>query len=101
MFMLAASGGAAQSAPYAVVAARLISAKAGKLPPHASRIGPRASQRPEAAGVVEVTAGGAARSAQVGRLRGLGVHVPFVRIALSCDGTRQPRPGTSISMVCS
>ena len=36
VFMLAASGVAAQTAPYAVVAARLISAKAGKLPhaPH-------------------------------------------------------------------
>lgn len=32
VFMLAASGVAAQTAPYAVVAARLISAKAGKLP---------------------------------------------------------------------
>ena len=100
VFMLAASGVAAQTAPYAAVAARLISAKAGKLPRHASRIGPRATQRPEAAGVGEVTAGSAARSAQVGQLRGLGVHLPFVRIALSCDGTRQPRPGTSISMIC-
>lgn len=54
VFMLAASGVAAQSALYAVVAARLISAKAGELPSHASRIGPRATQRPEAAGVVEV-----------------------------------------------
>ncbi len=33
VFMLAASGAAAQTAPYAVVAARLISAKAGELPP--------------------------------------------------------------------
>lgn len=101
VFMLAASGVAAQTAPYAAVTARLIPAKAGKLPPHASRIGPRASQCPEAAGVVEVTAGGAARSVQVGQLRDLGVHVPFVRIASSCDGTLQPRPGISISMICS
>ena len=38
--MLAASGVAAQTAPYAAVAARLIPAKAGKLPPHASEPGP-------------------------------------------------------------
>jgi hypothetical protein len=69
VFMLAASGVAAQTASYAAVAARLISAKAGQLLPHASRIGPRASQRPKAAGVVEVTAGsaaGARRSASSG-----------------------------------
>lgn len=102
VFMLAASGVAAQAAPYAAVAAWLIPAKAGNFPHLTSRIGPRASQCPEAAGVLEVTAGSAARSAQVGgQLRGLGGHVPFVRIALSCDGTRQPRPGTSISMICS
>ena len=66
VFMLAASGVAAQMP---LIAARLISAKAGKLPPRASRIGPRATQRPETAGVVEVTAGSAARSAQVGLRR--------------------------------
>src|SRR5579859_3835285 len=38
--------------------------------------------------------------AQVGRLRRLGAHVPFVRIALSRDETRQPLPGTYLSMVC-
>ncbi len=44
VFMLAASSVAAQTAPYAVAAARLISAKAGQLPRHAFRIGPRATQ---------------------------------------------------------
>lgn len=100
VFMLAVSGVAAQTAP-TVAAARLISAKAAELRPHAFRIWAESHTAvPEEAGVVEVSADAALRSAQADQLPGLGAHVPFVQIALSCDGTRQPRPGTYISMVC-
>lgn len=50
VFMLAASGLAAQTAPYTVVAALLISAKAGELPRTPPGLGREPRSRPEAAG---------------------------------------------------
>ena len=57
---------------------------------------------PEAAGIVEVTAGGPARRApavaQHGQLADLDAHVPFVRAALLYDGSRQPRPPLAVAV---
>lgn len=99
VFMLAASGVVVQTAPYAVVAARLILAKAGRVSRTLSRLRREPRSRREAAGGVEVGWRRRAerRSASSGALD---AHVPFVRIALSCDGARQTRPGTYLSMVC-
>ena len=71
----------------------------------ATRCGPWADLRavPEAAGIVEVTAGGPARSApavaQDGQLADLDAHVPFVWPALLYDGSRQPRPPLAVALL--
>ena len=58
---------------------------------------------PEAAGIVEVTAGRAARRpsavAQDRQLADLDAHVPFVGPALLYDGSRQPRPRLPVALL--